>query len=207
MTAKDSKKTISIPIQSDEDVEAKETMAKPDNEDAFSEEDVLRDAEVAAEALAEAAAAAEAEKPEVEDPVGHLQRLQAEFDNYRKRTVRERGETVARAQAQVVEQLLPALDDLERALESIADKDSPLAQGFVLVGEKLHKTLQSLGVEKIDSVGEVFDPNFHEALLTEPVAPEHVGKVIDELVVGYRLKDRVIRPARVKVGMETPGDA
>lgn len=136
------------------------------------------------------------------ETVNHLQRLQAEFENYRRRTERERLETAGRAQADLIDRILPVIDDLDRAADAVEDPDSPTVKGFLLVRDKLHRLLADAGLEKIPATGADFDPNLHEALLTEPVEADLAGKVLDELVAGYRYQGRVVRPARVKVGME-----
>ncbi|MGH7506341.1 MAG: nucleotide exchange factor GrpE [Longimicrobiales bacterium] len=130
----------------------------------------------------------------------HL-RLAAEFDNYRKRIDRERSETYARAQAELAQRLLDALDDLER----VADygENTPVAsllEGVQLVEKKLHTALTSLGLEPIDPAGSLFDPVSMEALATvEAEHPEEDGVVYDVFQKGYRFKDQLIRPARVRV--------
>jgi len=132
----------------------------------------------------------------------HLQRLQAEFANYRKRVERERMETAGWAQGSLIERLLPVLDDLSRATEQIEADDSPAARGLVLIRDKLTAILAEAGLERVDSVGGVFDPSVHEALMTEPVGDDRVGTVVEELVPGFRFKGRLLRPARVKVGVD-----
>ena len=139
---------------------------------------------------------------ELKKTLDHLKRLQAEFDNYRKRTDRERHQTVSWAQSMLATELLPVLDDMERALSHMGEDGADVAEGFTMVTEKFQKVLVQAGLERISAAGEEFDPNLHEALLTEPVESARVGTVLEELVPGYRFKDRVIRPARVKVGME-----
>jgi len=132
----------------------------------------------------------------------HLQRLQAEFSNYRKRVERERLETAGWAQGVLLEQLLPVLDDLGRATGQIENEESPAAQGLLLIRDKLNAILAEAGLERIESVGSSFDPSVHEALMTEPVADDRVGTVVEEFVPGFRFKGRLLRPARVKVGVE-----
>ncbi len=135
-----------------------------------------------------------------EEVFDRLQRLQAEFDNYRRRTDRERLETGAHAQGLLVERLLPVLDDFDRALASSGGGESPEVHGFALIHEKLHRALADAGLERIDSEGTVFDPDIHEALMTQEVEPELDGVVICELAPGYRFRGRMVRPARVQVG-------
>ena len=143
----------------------------------------------------------EASENELESALTHMKRLQAEFDNYRKRTDKERMETAAWAQGNLVQGLLPALDDMARAIEAAEAEGSALAEGFGLVRDKLTQELERAGLERIDVTDADFDPNLHEALLTEPVGEDQNGKVLQELVAGYTFSGRVIRPARVKVGV------
>jgi molecular chaperone GrpE len=142
--------------------------------------------------------AAHRREPTLED----LQRLQAEFSNYRKRVERERLETVTWAQRTLVEKLIPVLEDLDRALTTLGGDTSPAAQGLSLLSDKLHAVLAEAGLERMESVGESFDPARHEALMTQPVEPERVGKVLAELVPGFTFRGKLVRPARVQVGVE-----
>ena len=131
----------------------------------------------------------------------HL-RLAAEYDNFRKRTTKERAETWARAQAEIVTRLADALDDLSRfAHIDPADIDSKtLHEGVDLVERKVWKELENAGVTRIDQAGVPFDPNIHEAVTTQPAAkPEQdhtVGQVVQP---GYKMRDTLLRPARVVV--------
>jgi len=127
-----------------------------------------------------------------------LQRLKAEFDNYRKRAQREQGDLIARASERLVKQLLPVVDDLERALEAAgAHEGEKLEEGVRLVHRALADALAREGLVEVETEG-AFDPHTQEALLTQPSeAPE--GDVIQVLQKGYRLGDRVLRPARVVV--------
>jgi molecular chaperone GrpE len=136
------------------------------------------------------------------DVLDHLQRLQAEFVNYRKRVERERLETGAWAQGVLVQRLLPVLDDLRRAVESVDREDSPAAQGLRMIADKLERSLTEAGLERLSVEGAPFDPEAHEALVTLPVDQERAGTVIRELEPGYRFKGRLLRPARVQVGVE-----
>jgi molecular chaperone GrpE len=131
----------------------------------------------------------------------HL-RLAAEYDNFRKRTTKERAETWARAQAEIVSRLADALDDLSRfAHIDPAEIDSKtLHEGVDLVERKVWKELENAGVTRIDQAGVPFDPNVHEAVTTQPAAkPEQdhtVGQVVQP---GYKMRDTLLRPARVVV--------
>jgi molecular chaperone GrpE len=136
-----------------------------------------------------------------------LQRLKAEFDNYRKRAAREQLEQAARASERLVKELLPVLDDLERALVAASDhEEAQLEEGVRLVHRALVEALGREGLVEIETEGR-FDPHVHEALLTQPSEAEE-GSVLDVLQKGYRLGDRVLRPARVVVAAakDTNGD-
>jgi molecular chaperone GrpE len=128
-----------------------------------------------------------------------LQRLKAEFDNYRKRTTREHLELTSRASQRLVNELLPVLDDLERALAAAEEhEEAKLEDGVRLVHRSFVEALQREGLEEIETDG-AFDPNVHEALLSQPSEDRESGEVLDVLQKGYRLGDRVLRPARVIV--------
>ena len=131
------------------------------------------------------------------------QRTQADFENYRKRAAKDAASAGERAKAGLVRELLPVLDNLERALATAVHDDgdsSPVVEGVRLVRADLAGVLERTGVESFDPAGEAFDPTVHEALSTRP-APEgvHPGVVVDVVEKGYRLNDTVLRPARVIV--------
>jgi molecular chaperone GrpE len=127
-----------------------------------------------------------------------LQRLKAEFENYRKRVARDQGVLVARASERLVKQLLPVLDDLERALVAASDhEEAKLAEGVELVHRALADALAREGLVEVDTDGD-FDPHTQEALLAQP-SDEKEGAVIQVLQKGYKLGDHVLRPARVVV--------
>lgn len=131
------------------------------------------------------------------------QRTQADFENYRKRAAKDAATAGERAKAGLVRELLPVLDNLERALATAVHDDgdsSSVVEGVRLVRADLVGVLERSGVESFDPVGEPFDPTVHEALSTRP-APEgtHPGVVMDVVEKGYRLNDTVLRPARVIV--------
>ena len=128
-----------------------------------------------------------------------LQRLKAEFDNFRKRSAREYEALSARATESLVKELLPVLDDLERALGAAEQhEEAKLEEGVALVHRALSDTLRKHGLAEIDTDG-AFDPHVHEALLAQPVEGAEPGSVVEVLQKGYRLGDRVVRPARVVV--------
>ena len=135
-----------------------------------------------------------------------LRRLAAEFDNYRKRVAREQERLVRHASERLVKELLPVLDDLERALEAAErHEEARLEEGVTLVHRALADALRKEGLEEIETDGR-FDPHVHEALLSQPSEAEE-GSVIQVLQKGYRLGDRVLRPARVVVAAAPQGAA
>ena len=142
-----------------------------------------------------------AEEVSAEAIVDDLRRLQAEFANYRRRTDRERMESHDWAQSRLVEKLLPVLDDFDRAVAAAEAGDAASLKGFRLIREKLHRVLAEAGLERIEVEGATFDPELHEALLTQQVEPERAGRVLQEIEPGYLFKGRLVRPARVQVGM------
>ncbi len=149
-----------------------------------------------AESVEERLSAAEAK---AEEHLNDLKRLAAEFDNYRKRAAREQESLVARAHERLVKELLPVLDDLERALEAAEQhEEAKLEEGVRLVHRALADALRREGLVEIATDG-AFDPHVHEALLAQPTEDAESGSVLQVLQKGYRLGDRVLRPARVIV--------
>jgi molecular chaperone GrpE len=145
----------------------------------------------------------EAENAELKD---RLARRQADFENYRKRVERERTETYNRVVADVATKLLPVLDNLKRALEAEASVESSesdefrhFLSGVDLIYKQLNGVLDALGVKPIAAVGEPFNPHIHEAVVTEATDDYEPDTVMQEIVAGYRLGDKLIRPALVKV--------
>jgi molecular chaperone GrpE len=129
-------------------------------------------------------------------------RLYAEFDNFRKRTMRERGDLIRNASKDVLEKLLPVLDDFQRAATASADATdvNGIREGQQLIHNKLKQILKAQGVEEIEvKSGDVFDVDLHEAITRIP-SPELSGKVVDVVEAGYKLNDAVIRYAKVVVG-------
>src|SRR5437879_4668925 len=132
-----------------------------------------------------------------------LKRVAADFDNYRKRTAREHAQLVTGANERLLKELLPILDDLERALEAAAQhEEAQLEAGVRLVHRALDDLLRKHGVAEIETEGR-FDPHVHEALLSQPSEADE-GSVIQVLQKGYRLGERVVRPARVVVAAAPP---
>lgn len=127
-------------------------------------------------------------------------RLAADFDNYKKRTRQEQAETLQHASAELIKRLLPVLDDLQNVLEhKPADVDETWVKGLELSVRKLEEALGTHGLEPIDSVGTQFDPKLHEAVGHEESTDQPEDTVVSELRRGYRVRDRVVRPALVRV--------
>ena len=127
-----------------------------------------------------------------------LLRTAAEFDNYRKRMDRERRELADYTAGEVVSELLPIIDNLERALQAAAE-DDPLRKGVELIHRQMLDLLRKRGVKPIEALGADFDPNFHQAVIHEESGEHREGEVMAELQRGYVVGDRLLRPAMVKV--------
>jgi len=140
---------------------------------------------------------------ERDEHLNDLKRVAAEFENYRKRVLRDQESLVARAHERLVKELLPVLDDLERALAAAEQhEEATLEEGVRLVHRELAAALQREGLAEIETNGR-FDPHVHEALLSQPSEAEE-GSIIEVVQKGYALGDRVVRPARVVVAAPQP---
>ncbi len=127
------------------------------------------------------------------------QRTQADFENYRRRAAKEISSAGARAKGPLLRDLLPVVDNLERAIGLAGDAGEGLANGVKLVHSELIATLERNGVRGFEPVGEPFDPTVHEALSTRPEEGSEAGLVVEVVEKGYRLEDSILRPARVIV--------
>ena len=140
-------------------------------------------------------------KQKIEDLTVEIKTVRADSFNFRQRTIKERQETRSRAYEEVITAMLPVLDNLDRALSASADDPAGIVKGVEMVQRQFVSVLEGLGVSVIKSEGEVFDPSLHDASGTEKVEdPELDGKIITEQLKGYRMKERVLRPAKVTVG-------
>jgi len=147
------------------------------------------------------------ENEELQAKAGELQdkylRLFAEFDNYKKRTMKEKVDLMATAAKGTLSALLPVLDDFDRAKANAESDDSaePFSEGVSMVYQKLFNILSQKGLSPMESTGETFDPELHEAITEIPAPNEEMkGKVVDTIEKGYKLKDTIIRHAKVVVG-------
>lgn len=127
-------------------------------------------------------------------------RLYSEFDNYRKRTLKEKIELSKSAAEDLMVSLLPVVDDLERALKAMEAQDDPAKEGIDLIYNKFKNILEQKGLKSIDALGQDFDVDYHEALTSIPATEDKKGKVVDVIEKGYLLNDKVIRYSKVVVG-------
>jgi molecular chaperone GrpE len=170
------------------------------------EEGAAQDAAPAEAAMEADLAELQAKAAERDEFLALAQRTQADFENYRRRAAREQGLAEHRGVAKVVKELLPALDNLERALAAAegqggreTDSEHHLAEGIRLVQAELLAAMARVGVEGYSPKGEAFDPNVHEAMAQQPVDGAESGTVVEVYQQGYRIQGDVIRPARVIV--------
>ncbi len=173
----------------------------------------LNDNPIAEEIKRSSEAEASEQKPLEEDPVGKLEkeikelkdnhlRLYAEFENYKRRSSKERVDLIKNASADISASLLPVIDDFERAIKAMSPATDPaLKEGIVLIHQKLLSSLEQKGLKAMDSLGKEFDVELHEAITKIPVDnPAMKGKIVDEIEKGYWLNEKVIRYAKVVVG-------
>ena len=195
-------------------MEEEEILDQQENEasDSVADEDTVVSDSVADNESAdtEAPTEEEEEKDPLEQAQAEIEQLKtqilyktAEFDNYRKRTLKEKAELILNGGEKAVSAILPVIDDMERALANGEKTDDPavLREGMELIYNKMMKALESLGVKKIDTDNADFDTDMHEAVAMVPgMGDDKKGKVIDCLQAGYQLNDKVIRHAKVAVG-------
>ena len=184
--------------------EQKETMEQQETPET--------EAESKAEATEETAAEEEnkdtqeaAKEPSLEEQIEELKKQalykQAEFENFRKRTLKEKADLILAGGEKTITAILPVLDDFERAIADQSDDPAAIKEGMKLIFQKFQKTLESLGVKKIDTDGVDFNVDYHEAIAQVPgMGDDKAGKVIDCVQTGYTLNDKVIRFAKVAVG-------
>lgn len=181
----------------DENVD-KNVVSEDNTENASAKADNSADEMTAAPTLEEQLKAAKKEAEQYKDK---YLRAVAEFDNYRKRTLKEKAELLLNGSEKTVCAFLPILDDFERAIADKTEDVNAIKEGVQIIFNKFNKTLESLGVKKIETEGKDFDVDFHEAVAMVPgMGDDKKGKVIDCVQTGYQLNDKVIRHAKVAVG-------
>ena len=199
--SEEKKKHIKI---EDGNTEAEEAKAEAKAEEAKADEKAPEEAEK--EAHAEEAAGEEktggaeaAEKAAAEAESERYMRLMAEFQNYKKRAAKEKTDTLQYANEKIVAELLPVIDNFERALATETDDLEGYAKGMQLIFEQFRKALENAGLEEIKAEDEVFDPNVHNAVMAENVEDKEDGVITKVLQKGYKLRDKVVRPSMVAV--------
>lgn len=180
---------------------------KEENQECNNEQEILNEAENEVKEEVEAAEDAQAEEvskeAEAEAKMAQMKdqllRTMAEFDNYRKRTTKEKEQIFNRGMSYVVEAILPVIDNFERALSAAKDRDDNFVKGVEMTYNQMLSALKNLGVEQMDSIGQTFDPHFHDAM--QHVEDEQYGEneIVEVFQKGYMLNDQVIRPSLVKV--------
>ena len=198
-----SKKNKKIEIEDEETkLQDEETVQE---ENTASEEEMSSEADNKETSETETNEEGEAEQKddsaEAEEWKDKYIRLYAEFENYKKRTLKEKAELILNGGEKTITAILPILDDFERALLDKTEDATAIKEGFELIYKKFFKTLESLGVKKIETDGKDFNVDYHEAIAMVPgMGDDKKGKVIDSVQTGYMLNDKVIRHAKVAVG-------
>lgn len=189
-------------ILKNEETENQQQETEAQAEETNSAENAGEEKEAELSEEEKAAKELEETKQALEDYKDKYLRLSAEFDNYRKRTMKEKAELIKNGSEKAISAILPILDDLERALQNMqkADDVKAMYEGIDLIHQKFLKNLGHEGLEKMNPVGEAFDTDFHEAIALVPAQEEtQKGKVLDCVQTGYKLNDKVIRHAKVVV--------
>ena len=194
LMSEEKKKHIKIEDGKDEAEEVKTEDKAPEEEvpEEASGEDKAGEAETAEKAAADEKAAAEAESE-------RYMRLMAEFQNYKKRAAKEKTDTLQYANEKIVGDLLPVIDNFERALATETDDLEGYAKGMQFIFEQFKKALENAGLEEIKAMDEDFDPNVHNAVMTDNIEDKDDGKITKVLQKGYKLRDKVVRPSMVAV--------
>ena len=199
---------MSTENKENKDIELEEKASEVENPEAAaeaSENQESAEAQESSEAKDEGKAAEAPKEPSLEEQIEELKKQalykQAEFENFRKRTLKEKADLILAGGEKTITAILPVLDDFERAMADQSDDPAAIKEGMKLIFQKFQKTLESLGVKKIETDGVDFNVDYHEAIAQVPgMGEDKVGKVIDCVQTGYTLNDKVIRFAKVAVG-------
>ena len=193
--SEDKKKQIPIEEGADEAEKVKAEEAKTEEAEEKAESET---AEEPAKEEEEKKAEEETKKAEEAESERYM-RLMAEFQNYKKRVAKEKSDIHAYANEKIIGELLPVLDNFERALDADGGDIEAYAKGMQLIFEQLKKALENAGLEEIKAMDEEFDPNVHNAVMTDNLEEKEDGTITKVLQKGYKLKDKVIRPSMVAV--------
>ena len=184
-------------IQEDENLE----NSSEDKDDSSTEkdgDDEESEVEESEDELAKLNKSLEEKDEEIIELKSHIQRLQADFDNFRKQNDKQKQDLIRYANEGLIVKFLDVYEDMERALENSTNEEE-IREGLELIYSKMKNTLEKEGVEEIPAVGEKFDPFKHEALLTVDSPDHENNEIVDELMKGYTLKDKVIKYSKVRV--------
>ncbi|WP_127532286.1 nucleotide exchange factor GrpE [Paenibacillus kobensis] len=179
-------------------MEEQEAVTNVDQEE--QQEHTMESADIAQEETAGDARVAELER-QVEEHQQRYLRAQADFDNFRRRTIKEREELAQYATMKLLNQLLPVVDNFERAIAAAKQNSDfeALSKGVDMISRQFSQVLEQEGLKPMEVVGEPFNPEYHQAVMQEQSSEHEEGTVLEELQKGYMLKDKVLRPAMVKV--------
>ena len=183
-------------IQEDENLENSSEDEKESSKESEDEEE--SEVEESEDELAKLNKSLEEKDEEIIELKSHIQRLQADFDNFRKQNDKQKQDLIRYANEGLIVKFLDVYEDMERALENSTNEEE-LREGLELIYSKMKNTLDKEGVEEIPAVGEKFDPFKHEALLTVDSPDHENNEIVDELMKGYTLKDKVIKYSKVRV--------
>lgn len=185
-------------MSEEETEEDEEKMENQELEEQQEIEEGPKDEETRAEEKVEEEPSKERLEKEIEELEESLKKVMADFDNYRKRTMKEKKKIINQATEDLLEDLLEVLDDFERALGSEDDIDQ---DGVNMIHDKFYKKLKNHGLKEINAEGKEFDPHYHECVMSEEVDDEDKkDKILKQFEKGYKLNSKVLRPAKVKVG-------
>lgn len=201
------KKNIKIEdAEAEAEEQAEEAKAEEPKEEAAEEkaeeqaaEEPKEEAEAKEEAASEEESKEEQKKDEAAQESERYMRLMAEFQNYKRRAAKEKTDTLQYANEKIVADILPVLDNFERALTTETEDIEGYAKGMQLIFEQLYKALENAGLEEIKALDEDFDPNVHNAVMTDNIEDKDDGKITKVLQKGYKLRDKVVRPSMVAV--------
>ena len=194
---------VSNPKEQNANDQAQQETGEKANENTDSNADKKAEEENSADKKAEEKEISPLEKAEkeIEDLKKQLLYKTAEFENYRKRTLKEKAELILNGGEKTIAAILPVLDDFERAIADKSEDPKAIKEGVQMIFNKFTKTLEGLGVKKIETADKDFDVDYHEAIAMVPgMGDDKKGKVIDCVQTGYTLNDKVIRHAKVAVG-------
>jgi len=179
--------------------QAEEAEAAEEKAEEQAAEEPKEEAEAKEEAASEEESKEEQKKDEAAQESERYMRLMAEFQNYKRRAAKEKADTLQYANEKIVADILPVLDNFERALSTETDDIEGYAKGMQLIFEQLYKALENAGLEEIKAMDEDFDPNVHNAVMTDNIEDKDDGKITKVLQKGYKLRDKVVRPSMVAV--------